>query len=118
MKDFLSAFLFSTFLLAACQTDDFVAPEPFKVDFTASDTVILQGDKITFTNKSTGVDSTATIRWVFEGGNPITFEGAVPPAVVYEDTGRYLVGLLILVPINDSSSQGFNEVKYVTVRPN
>ncbi len=118
MKDFLLAILSSVLLLAACQSDDnFVVREPIKVSFTASDTVVVQGSEVTFTNQSTGFDSTAEYRWIFEGGIPGTSEEVIPPTVGYADTGRYLAGLLVSVPFNDSSSTIFSEIKYITVQP-
>ena len=105
--------------MAACQSDDnFIVPEPIVVAFTASDTIVVQGSEVTFINQSTGVDSTATYRWIFEGGTPVISEEAVPPPVVYKDTGRYFVVLQILVPLNDSSWNSFEENKHINVRPN
>ena len=112
-------FVITAASIIACQSEDdsSVIPDPLVAAFTASDTVVLEGASITFTDQSTGIDSTAEYQWVFEGGIPESFEGPTPPAVAYEDTGRYLVALQVTrTPTNSDSKELSSETKHVTVQ--
>ncbi len=61
--------------------------------FTASDTTILLGQSVTFTDVSTGaIDSWY---WEFERGIPETFSGQNPPPVTYNIMGSYDVTLTV-----------------------
>ena len=98
----------------ACQTeDDGPTPPPLEAAFEADRTTLIQGEEVTFTDQSTGVDTSASYQWRFEGGTPPSFEGATPPAIVYEDTGRFEVTLQI-----SSGPQEDTETKadYITVQ--
>lgn len=61
--------------------------------FEASDTVIFEGESVTFTSNSTG--NPDSFRWSFEGGVPATFIGENPPAVAYASEGCYDVQLIV-----------------------
>lgn len=61
--------------------------------FSASTTVIAEGDSVLFTDFSTG--SPDAWEWTFEGGNPGTYTGQQPPYIKYETAGTYDVSLEI-----------------------
>lgn len=61
--------------------------------FSASDTVIYEGESVSFTSESTGNPDTYT--WSFEGGVPATFVGENPPAIAYPTEGCYDVQLIV-----------------------
>ena len=104
-----------TFWFFACQSEDDAppAPAPLEAAFVANDTAVTQGSEVTFTDQSTGVDSTVRYRWSFSGGTPASFEGADPPAIAYQDTGRFDVTLQI-----DRDAQSDSETKtgYIIVQ--
>ncbi|HNW76471.1 MAG TPA: lamin tail domain-containing protein [Bacteroidales bacterium] len=61
-------------------------------DFIASDTTIITGGEVQFTNLSSG-DLPMTFEWVFDGGSPGSFCGETPPPVAYTFPGMYDVSL-------------------------
>jgi hypothetical protein len=68
--------------------DHLVAPVP---GFSASDTAIVLGGQVTFTNESSA-DATAFL-WTFEGGIPATSTQKNPPAITYNASGAFDVTL-------------------------
>jgi len=62
-------------------------------DFEASDTVILKGESVIFTDLSTG--PVQTWDWDFEGGLPAEFSGQTPPPVLYNEIGLFDVSLAV-----------------------
>ena len=62
-------------------------------NFLTSDSTIVLGQSVTFTDASTGnIDSWS---WEFERGNPETFSGQNPPPVIYSILGSYDVTLTV-----------------------
>jgi len=71
-----------------------VAPPPPPVsDFIANRTNIWTGDKILFTDQSTG--NPEMWDWTFEGGTPGTWSGKTPPMIEYSGTGVFDVTLIV-----------------------
>ncbi len=64
------------------------------VDFTASDTVINEGNSITFQNLSNGIPEPVSFSWTFEGGTP-SFSNLENPTIVYNEPGIFDVTLNI-----------------------
>ena len=77
--------------------------------FTASPQMAFQGQSVTFSNYSVGGDNWS---WVFEGGNPSSFEGENPPEIIYSSIGEFDVSLTIS---NSTSQQTLTKENYVTV---
>jgi hypothetical protein len=67
--------------------------------FQASETIILAGNSIEFTNLSSGLP--VSWQWTFEGGTPATFSGRDPGDVLYSNAGAFNVTLIV--------SDGFDE---------
>ncbi|MFP4469127.1 MAG: lamin tail domain-containing protein [Bacteroidales bacterium] len=65
---------------------------PF-AEFTADNTSIQEGQSVNFTDLSTG--NPTNWEWTFQGGTPSTFNGQIPPAVVYNTAGTYDVSLTV-----------------------
>jgi PKD repeat protein len=61
--------------------------------FQASETLILIGNTIEFTNLSSGLP--VSWEWTFEGGIPGSFSGAQPGKVTYPEGGSYDVRLIV-----------------------
>jgi hypothetical protein len=61
--------------------------------FQASETLILTGTTVTFTNYSSGIPN--FYEWTFEGGNPGTYSGSDSIEIKYSDAGRYDVRLVV-----------------------
>ena len=64
---------------------------PPEAAFEANQTLILEGESVTFTDNSTS-DPTAW-EWYFEGGTPETFSGQNPTEILYSTPGIYDVSL-------------------------
>ncbi len=61
--------------------------------FSASDTIILKGESVIFTDESTG--PVQTWDWSFDGGMPPAHSGQTPPPVLYNELGVYDVSLTV-----------------------
>ena len=61
-------------------------------DFTASETTILVGTTVDFTNNSTGEN--VTYEWYFEGGTPSTSNEENPMGILYTEMGLFDVQLI------------------------
>jgi hypothetical protein len=68
--------------------------------FMASDSAVVAGDSVIFTNLSAG--SPLTFEWTFDGGIPDAFSGEYPPPVVYSGTGIFDVSLKVSNVIGES----------------
>jgi len=79
-------------------------------DFTASDTAIILGGQVTFTNLSAGA-ATAYL-WTFEGGNPASSTDKDPVPVVYNTPGSFNVTLKVTNEWGDNTLQ---KVDYIYV---
>ncbi len=66
------------------------------VNFTATATLIPVGNKVTFTDQSTGTPLSWV--WTFTGGIPATYTGKIPPPVTYSAAGAYDVSLTVTYP--------------------
>jgi gliding motility-associated-like protein len=62
--------------------------------FNTSNTNLCSGDCITIFNNSTASIG-ANYQWTFSGGNPASFNGAVPPTVCFTTSGNYVIELII-----------------------
>jgi len=77
-----------------CHAQDIInfAPLPVHAFFSASDTIICEGNTISFQNKSTGNIDNA--HWTFQGGTPAeSFD--INPIVQYPSSGVYPVSLAV-----------------------
>ena len=61
-------------------------------DFTASETTILVGTTVDFTNNSVGEN--VTYEWYFEGGTPSTSNDESPSGILYAEMGLFDVQLI------------------------
>jgi len=84
---------------------------PPAADFTASATVITEGDSVTFTDLST--NNPDTWDWVFAGGTPGT-STQQNPTVTYNTAGTYTV---TLTATNAYGSDVETKTDYITVQP-
>lgn len=85
---------------------------PPEADFSASDTTITIGEEVTFTDESTGqIDSW---EWIFEGGEPETFDGQSPPPITYNSMGSFDVTLMVT---NIAGVSTFIALDYIEVGP-
>jgi PKD repeat protein len=60
-------------------------------DFSANKTSIQPGEKVSFTDMTTG--NPLEWEWTFEGGTPGSYSGQEPPLIQYDAPGRYNVSL-------------------------
>lgn len=81
-----------------------------QADFTANFTTVTAGGSITFTDLS--VYNPTTWSWTFQGGTPATYNGQVPPPVVYSTPGTYSVSLTVT---NANGSDTETRLNYITV---
>lgn len=79
-------------------------------DFTASDTAVILGQPVTFTNLSPGV--LTSFLWTFEGGNPATSIDENPPSVYYNTPGSFNVSLKVT---NEWGDNTLLKVDYIYV---
>jgi hypothetical protein len=70
-----------------------VCPYPLQADFSASDSVIVAGTSITFTDNSIGLKATGR-QWTFAGGTPGS-ASVQNPVVRYDQPGTYAVSLTV-----------------------
>ncbi len=86
-------------------------PQPPEADFTASATVITEGQTVNFTDLST--NNPTSWSWTFNGGTPSS-STAQNPAVTYYTAGVYPVEL---TATNAYGSDTETKVNYITVNP-
>jgi PKD repeat protein len=79
-------------------------------DFTASDTVICEGDAVDFTDMSSGAPT--SWQWTFTGGTPFTSTLQNPTGIVYSTAGSYTVSLYAA---NASDTDTVISINYITV---
>jgi PKD repeat protein len=84
-------------------------PQPPVADFSASATVINEGDSVTFTDLST--NNPNAWDWTFNGGNPAV-STLQNPTITYDTAGTYSV---TLVATNAEGSDTETKVNYITV---
>jgi len=63
-------------------------PDP---EFAADETNLQPGETVTYTDMTTG--NPLEWQWTFEGGQPGSFNGQTPPAITYNNPGKYTVTL-------------------------
>ena len=56
---------------------------------------ICLGQKVIFTNTTTGISSSASYNWVFNGGNPTTGNSSGPYEVTYSNAGTFSATLTV-----------------------
>ena len=74
-------------------TPGFACSIQLQAAFQADTTIVLLGDSIQFTDMTTG--NPTSWEWTFEGGNPDSFSGQVPPPVAYDTAGHWDVTLVV-----------------------
>ncbi|MGV3505056.1 MAG: M43 family zinc metalloprotease [Adhaeribacter sp.] len=89
-----------------------VCPLPLQADFSASDSVIVAGTTVTFTDNSIGLKATAW-NWIFEGGTP-SASPVQQPQVRYDQPGRYTVSLTVT---SGNISDSHTKESYIVVTP-
>jgi len=85
---------------------------PPTVNFTASDTIICEGDCINFTDLST--DTPTSWQWIFPGGILSTSTAQNPTNICYNDTGVFDIQL-IATSVNGSDT--LTKIFYIAVYP-
>ncbi|WP_375579654.1 PKD domain-containing protein [Marivirga tractuosa] len=91
--------------------EDFITVlEKVEAGFSASETSIVEGNSITFTDES--LNNPDSWEWVFEGGNPNTSTDQ-NPTVLFETPGVYNVSL---IASNATSSDTEEKQNFVTVK--
>jgi PKD repeat protein len=81
-------------------------------DFEASDTAILEGGYVNFTDLSTG--GITTWDWTFEGGTPDSYSGQIPPQIQYNTAGAYGVTLTVKNAVGENTK---TRGEYIYVGP-
>ncbi len=74
-------------------TPGFACSIQLQAAFQADTTIVLLGDSVQFTDMTTG--NPTSWEWTFEGGNPGSFSGEVPPPVAYDTAGHWDVTLVV-----------------------
>jgi len=87
-----------------------VPPPPPVANFTASDTMICEGDCINFTDLSTGTPT--SWQWSFPGGIPSTSTSQNPTNICYDTAGFYDVQL---IATNTNGSDTLIKTGYIQV---
>jgi len=84
---------------------------PPTASFSVPSTTVCQGSAVTFTNLSSGGQTTYT--WTFASGSPAS-STATNPSISYATPGSYSV---VLTASNALGSDTFTQVNYITVTP-
>lgn len=85
--------------------------------FTASDTVVCQGNSLTFTNTSTATSGTPdSVRWTIQGGSPNTSTVTTSISPVFNTVGNFIVSLIAYKAGNASAT--FSKSIRVKAKPN
>ncbi len=92
--------------------NDYINVEDLIAGFSASATSLIVGNQVTFTDAS--ACDPQTWNWTFEGGDPATYNGQIPPPITYNQTGSYDVSLVITKP---GASDNISRSDYITVLP-
>lgn len=82
-------------------------------DFTVDNQEVIAGQSAVFTDLSG--DDPISWNWIFEGGNPATYSGQNPPAVLYDNAGSYDVSLTVFDGIDYDTE---TKTDYITVLNN
>jgi len=72
---------------------DTLANQTVVANFEASTTYIPEGDKVSFTDKSSG--NPTSWKWTFEGGTPTTSTAQNPSNIEYSKSGTFTVSLTV-----------------------
>lgn len=81
-------------------------------DFSAENTIVIQGDSVLFTDLSQ--NNPTTWEWTFETGAPATFSGQTPPKIKYDSIGVFDVSLTVT---NEEGTATETKEDYITVIP-
>ncbi|MBN3034010.1 MAG: Omp28-related outer membrane protein [Bacteroidales bacterium] len=87
---------------------------PPTAQFTVDDPYVPTGGSAQFTDMSTGGPSSWD--WTFEGGDPSTFSGQIPPAITYNSPGEFQVSLTV-TNINGSNTETKEDFIHVADAP-
>jgi hypothetical protein len=90
MKTIIQAFFVLLLISIELSANGREVPVP---DFEADLTLIASGSSVNYTDLTTG--DALSWEWTFEGGNPSTYSGKVPPPVFYETAGDWDVELIV-----------------------
>jgi serine protease AprX len=74
----------------------YITVQNIVANFTASQTTILVGNSVNFTDQSSC--NPTSWSWTFTGGTPSSYSGATPPAITYNTAGTYNVSLTVSKP--------------------
>jgi serine protease AprX len=74
----------------------FITVQNIVANFAASQTTILVGNSVTFTDQS--ICNPTSWSWTFTGGTPSSYSGQTPPAITYNTAGIYNVSLTVTKP--------------------
>jgi len=85
------------------------SPNPPVADFTASTTIVSEGESVSFT--STSINNPSEYYWEFEGGTPSTSNSS-SPAVTYNTIGSFDVTLTVS---NSAGQDAETKYNYITV---
>lgn len=80
---------------------DTLANQTVVANFQASNTYIAQGDKVSFTDKSS--NNPTSWKWTFEGGTPSTSTQQNPTNILYSKPGTYKVSLTVSDGTHDNT---------------
>ncbi len=81
-------------------------------DFYVSNTELIEGESLTFTNVST--NNPTSFNWNFAGGTPETVSGPGPHSIQFNTAGTYSVSL---TTSNSAGSDTETKSNYITVNP-
>lgn len=98
---------------ASLLTSNVCSAAAITANFTASATVINEGQTVTFTDASTSPATLNSWSWTFTGGLPASHSGQTPPAITYSTAGTYAVSLT--VGDNAAGSDTETKTAYITV---
>ena len=90
----------------------YITVVPLNATFSGTPTALQAGQSVVFTDNSTCNPS--SWHWSFPGGNPSTFTGQNPPAILYNTAGTYNVSLTVS---NGSGSDIQTNSAYIVVTP-
>jgi PKD repeat protein len=83
---------------------------PVNANFSASNTTIVAGQSVDFTDLSTGDPS--SWQWTFIGGSPSSSSDQNPSGIFYNTVGKYAV---VLTALNAGSFDTESKTEYITV---
>ncbi|MDD4148975.1 MAG: PKD domain-containing protein [Bacteroidales bacterium] len=74
--------------------------------FSGTPLVLPVGSGVTFQDET--INNVSQWNWVFEGGEPATFNGQTPPEIIYNESGWYDVTLTVQNAFGNENSVSYN----------